>query len=247
MKRLNSFKLVFLILLQRTDIQRKITNRIFLKINHLFHGALSTLFILMQSLNYKKVLNKYKGAIVEESNLINDLIFSSNSGSIHTVLDIGCGLGGYHLKWLKNSKGRKIELFLMDASHFNLTALNYGHGEPKRYYNSLKLAKNLLIGETGVDSKLIHLVEVEHDFPRRLPQNIDLVVSFISWGFHYSLEQYWGEIISRLTVDKSIMVIDVRKNSPSSNFLSLQNNITTNVLSSSEKLDRIMIRKRAAT
>ena len=229
--------------MQRTDLQNKIENKFFKKLNLVSKGASTIPYLLFQSLNYNKVLDRYMDEIEGERKLLQALM-AKNLRENFVVLDIGCGIGGYHIDWLKELDGKQIQLFLMDSSNFDLASLKYGHGKSKRFYNSLELAKKMIISGSGVKSDLVHLVDVKRDFPGKLPQNIDLVVSFIAWGFHYHLEDYWNEIMSRLFSEKSMMLIDVRKDSPSSNFLSEQSNLNIKVISTNQKYDRFMITKK---
>lgn len=226
--------------MQRTDLQNKIKNKFFKKLNLVSSNASTIPYLLFQSLNYNKVLVRYMDGIEGERKLLQALV-AKNLHENFVVLDIGCGIGGYHIDWLKELDGKKIQLFLMDSSNFDLTSLKYGHGKSKRFYNSLELAKKMIISGSGVKSDFVHLVDVKHDFPGKLPQNIDLVVSFISWGFHYHLEDYWNEITSRLLSEKSMMLIDVRKDSPSSNFLSKQSSFSISLVSTNPAYDRILI------
>jgi SAM-dependent methyltransferase len=133
----------FLILLQRTDIQKYFLSGKFRSIYAKF-SILSTLVILANSFRYKKIFELYYESIKKESELICNLVtdnFKTKTKII--ILDIGCGIAGYHSKLL-NLKSKSIQLYLMDNSEFNLKALRYGFGDSNRYYNSLYLAKNFL-------------------------------------------------------------------------------------------------------
>jgi hypothetical protein len=158
-----------------------------------------------------------------------------------TILDIGVGIGGYHKKWIREHS-HSSTLYIMDNSEFNIRALSYGHGDSDRYYNSLFLTKNFL---NNVDSSKVKVesIEIKKDYPGKIPNHLDLIVSFISWGFHYSLENYWSTIIQRMSLNSSIILVDVRKNSQSYSFLKEQTNFSLEIISSDFKSDRILIRK----
>ena len=130
----------------------------------------------------------------------------------------------------------------MDNSEFNIRALSYGHGNSDRYYNSLFLTKNFL---NDVDNSKVKVeaIEIKKDYPGKIPNHLDLIISFISWGFHYSLEDYWSTIIQRMSLNSSIILVDVRKNSQSYSFLKEQTNFSLEIISSDSKSDRILIRK----
>ena len=236
------FRVAYLVLIQRTNIQKQITNSTFLFIDRIFRGAIKNVSILIQSINHKKVLEKYYETVIVEDNLLNEIV-AKLSGKNISIIDIGCGIAGYHKNWLRNNKERDIQLFLMDSSTFNLAALRYGHGEFNRYYNSLKLAKKLLLKSSGAKRESIQLIEVKSSFLEKLPKNLDLIISFISWGFHYPLDTYWDLMLERMTIGSSVMIIDVRKNSISSDFLFTQKNVTIEIITETSKFDRVLIRK----
>jgi SAM-dependent methyltransferase len=158
-----------------------------------------------------------------------------------TILDIGCGIGGYHKKWIREYSNRAT-LYLMDNSEFNIRALSYGHGNSDRYYNSLFLTKNFL---NDVDNSKVKVesIEIKTEYPGKIPNDLDLIVSFISWGFHYSLEEYWSTITQKMSLFSSVILIDVRKQSQSYKFLNEQNNFSLEVISSNSKSDRILVRR----
>jgi hypothetical protein len=73
-----------------------------------------------------------------------------------------------------------------------------------------------------------------------LPTRIDLVVSFISWGFHYSLEEYWKAILDRINYE-SVIVLDIRRGASSFSFLYSQNNLKIDLIESYDKYNRVKI------
>jgi hypothetical protein len=239
-KHVYSFLTALLILLQRTDIQK--SNSIILKnINRLTKNKLNIVNVLFHSLSYNKVFYAYEIETVNESNLLCKLILEEFPEKNLTILDIGVGIGGYHKKWIREHS-HSSTLYIMDNSEFNIRALSYGHGDSDRYYNSLFLTKNFL---NNVDSSKVKVesIEIKKDYPGKIPNHLDLIVSFISWGFHYSLENYWSTIIQRMSLNSSIILVDVRKNSQSYSFLKEQTNFSLEIISSDFKSDRILIRK----
>ena len=229
----------FLILLQRTDIQNNFLSGKF-RSTYAKFNILSTLVILANSFRHKKIFQLYYESIKKESELICNLVtdnFKKRTKII--ILDIGCGIAGYHSNFL-NLKSKSTYLYLMDNSEFNLKALRYGFGASNRYYNSLHLAKNFLSKNNCSSGNSIFLIETKKDFPHMLPIKIDLVVSFISWGFHYPLEEYWEAILNRINYE-SIIVLDVRRGTKSFNFLYSQNNCKIDLIESYDKYDRVKI------
>jgi hypothetical protein len=239
-----------LIVLQRTDLlisnqirtsgKDSITAKKLAKL--LDSRMLRPLMTLQSGLRYRENDLGYQKALEVESRLLFEVIKELGQKKELKILDIGCGIAGYHRLWLNQLKVKSHTLFLMDNSEFNLKSLAYGHGDSDRYYNSLKLAKNYLSQKNHLAHR-IETIEVKEEYPSKLPNKIDIVVSFLSWGFHYNLQEYWEEIINRCEPDKSILVIDVREKSPSMDFLLRQVNIKIQKLDSREKYVRVLIRK----
>ena len=237
---LHYFLIAFLVLLQRTEIQKP-NSLIYKKFNRVTKNKFSVINILFQSIWYNKIFYAYEIATVDESDLLCKLLLEEFSHKDLIILDIGVGIGGYHKKWIREHKNNST-LYLMDNSEFNIRALSYGHGSSDRYYNSLFLTKKFLNIADNPKVK-IESIEIKEDYPGSIPIHLDLIVSFISWGFHYSLEEYWDTITQRMSLNTSILLIDVRKNSHSSNFLKKQNNFTVEVLSNNSKSNRVLVRK----
>jgi hypothetical protein len=235
-----NFLTAFLILLQRTKIQKS-NSGILNKFNRVTKNKFIIINILFQSHWYNKIFYAYEIAIVNESDLLCKLILEEFPQQNLTILDIGVGVGGYHKKWIREH-GRDTNLYLMDNSEFNIRALSYGHGRSDRYYNSLFLTKRFLNNVNNPQVQ-VHSLEIKKEYPGKIPNHVDLIISFISWGFHYSLEDYWSTISQSMSLFSSIILIDVRKDSQSSNFLNEQANFSSEVISSTSKSNRVLVRK----
>jgi hypothetical protein len=239
-KHVYNFLTAVLILLQRTDIQK--SNSILLKnFNKLTKNKFDIINVLFKSLSYKKIFYAYEIETVSESDLLCKLILEKFSQKNLIILDIGVGIGGYHKKWIREYNDNAT-LYLMDSSEFNIRALSYGHGESDRYYNNLLLTKNFL-NDVYSSKVKVESIEIKKDYPGKIPNHLDLIISFISWGFHYSLEDYWITITQRMSLISSIILIDVRKHSQSYKFLKEQNNFSLEIISSTSKSDRVLVRK----
>ena len=132
----------FLILIQRTDIQ-KTNSKIINRFNTMTKNRFNLIILFIRSFNYKKIFVSYESDIIPESNLLDSLILKEFSNKDLNILDIGCGISGYHRKYAKVTE-RRVNLYLMDNSELSFKALSYGHGNPNRYYNSLFLTKKFL-------------------------------------------------------------------------------------------------------
>jgi hypothetical protein len=233
----------FLILIQRTDIQ-KTNSKIINRFSAITKNRFNLILLFIRAFNYKKIFVSYESDIIPESNLLDSLILKEFSNKDLNILDIGCGISGYHRKYAKVTE-RRVNLYLMDNSELNLKALSYGHGNPNRYYNSLFLAKKFLQNINN-NKVVINTIEIKKEFPDKLPNHLDLIVSFISWGFHYSIKEYWSVIMQKMRLNSSMIVVDVRKNSQSYDFLNEQSNISIEIINSAHNYDRILIRKISA-
>ena len=219
--KIDSYMLAILILLQRTDIQRKFKSSILSKIDKIFGGVLSLSRVLTQGLQAKRVISSYVLAnqinVFDINTQISKLGFSKKDSFV--IADIGSGIGGYHKEWLRNFPNSAV--LLIDQTKFSFTSLFYGHGKSERYYNNLALAKKFLLYGGHVTPKQIHLIDTR-SYKEKF-EDSEIVISFISLGFHYPLETYWDRIWSSPKVQ--ILLLDVRIDSQSEKFLLEELNI----------------------
>jgi hypothetical protein len=190
-------------------------------------------------MNTKKVKKRYLESVLTEAQALTYLAESFVNDDSFKVLDIGCGIAGYHRDWLRSRSNSNDHLYLLDSNNFHLSALAYGHGDSKRYYNSLNLAKYFIMQDNdfATNIKLLDIAK-SYDFPLQ----IDLVVSFISWGFHYPLSLYWERVLASTKLGGCIMV-DIRKDSESERFLLLRTGIKSKIVYENAKFNRVLITK----
>ncbi|MDP3962767.1 MAG: glycosyltransferase [bacterium] len=125
------------------------------------------------------------------------------------ILDIGCGVGGIDIMFNKHyaQMGVSPHLHLLDKSEVN-SKVYYGIEKEAAYYNSLETAKRLL-NANGVKEENIYTQEVSG--PSFFPgKKFDLIISLISWGFHYPISTYLEEAYGALS-NGGTMIVDVRK------------------------------------
>lgn len=135
-------------------------------------------------------------------------ILPENSSS---VLDIGCGVAGIDVMLASHYEklGKNVDFYLLDKTELN-KKIFYGLEKIAAYYNSLEVSRDLLKAN-GVSNERIHTQEATGSpiFPGK---KFDLVVSLISWGFHYPVETYLDEVYALLKPGGKL-IIDVRKGS----------------------------------
>lgn len=169
-----------------------------------------------QALEFGKVFERYQEAVSNESTVLATELKSTVNPR---VLDIGCGIAGYHTEWLR-SREDEFHLFLMDSSKFDFKSLLYGYGDKNRYYNSLRLALSYISHHTlNFNSRKFSCLDTQN--MGEIPQDLNLVCSFLSWGFHYPLGVYWEEV-TRKIVKGGKLIIDVRSNSKDEEFVKSQ-------------------------
>lgn len=126
-----------------------------------------------------------------------------------TVLDIGCGVAGIDALLYAHFEAHGPELFLLDKSAVE-DRVFYQFEEKGAFYNSLGTARRLL-ESSGVPSHRISTFEATED--NRIPledASVDLMLSLISWGFHYPVETYLDEAC-RVLRPGGRLILDVRR------------------------------------
>jgi len=158
-----------------------------------------------QIFNSRKIRNLYQSDMEAE--------FKSIAGYIpfvaHNILDIGCGIGGIDALLAAHYKFN-IDVFLIDKSEID-GDLHYGYYSKGSYYNSLTCSKKFLT-DNGVPSGRIFLQEANESNSILFDAKFDLIISLISWGFHYPVQTYIDAVIDKLATD-GLLIIDVRKDS----------------------------------
>jgi SAM-dependent methyltransferase len=169
-----------------------------------------------------------------------ELIKNFLPANLKNILDIGCGVGGIDIMFHKHyiAKNIKPHFHLLDKSEVN-SRVYYGLEKEAAYYNSLSVARDLLIAN-GVEPSHVYTQEVGRDpiFPGK---KFDLVVSLISWGFHYPITTYLDYVYNALSSGGSL-IIDVRKGTDGEEKLQQKfGNLT--VMSEAAKHRRILVKK----
>jgi len=124
------------------------------------------------------------------------------------ILDIGSGIAGIDI-FLSRHYNHQIDIHLLDKTAVDKT-IHYYFEERGSFYNSLDLAKQFLMDNQVPEDK-IHLHEVNND-NSCFALKYDLIISLISWGFHYPLSTYLTQVKSSLA-EGGVLIIDIRKDS----------------------------------
>jgi SAM-dependent methyltransferase len=128
------------------------------------------------------------------------------------VLDIGCGLGGIDLAIYRHYG--TADLWLLDRE--GNSPIYYGFRSVAAHYNSLAVSRAFL-EQNGVAEEHVTTIDVDvAGFPAGV--SFDLVISLLSWGFHYPLNTYIDEVVRALSPD-GVVVVDVRATTDGENLL----------------------------
>jgi len=136
-------------------------------------------------------------------------------GSLGTFVDIGSGIAALDLFLLLDNPQSRV--CLVDRTEVS-NSIWYGLEEDGAFYNSLDLAIELLVAN-GVEADRIQTYEAPED--RILPlatNSVDLVISTLSWGFHYPVSIYLDEV-TRVMKPSGTLILEIRKGSDESNQL----------------------------
>jgi SAM-dependent methyltransferase len=159
------------------------------------------------------------------------------------ILDIGCGVAGIDIMLNKHyvAKKQSPHMYLLDKSELN-DKVYYGIEKVAAYYNSLDVAKKLLTSN-DVDVSRVHIQEV-NDSPIFPGTQFDLIISLISWGFHYPVNTYLDQAYNILRPGGRL-IIDVRKGTDGEELLK-QKFGSVEVLSEAKKHRCVLVKKPVA-
>ncbi|CAN5574866.1 hypothetical protein BH23CHL2_BH23CHL2_31160 [soil metagenome] len=125
------------------------------------------------------------------------------------ILDIGCGVGGIDVLLDRHYRPRQPLIYLLDRTETSRRIYYLMRRRPA-FYNSLVVARDLL-RSNGIPEERIHLVAATDRFDIPVKgRKFDLIISLLSWGFHYPVESYLDQAADRLT-DTGRIILDIRR------------------------------------
>lgn len=187
---------------QRTPYQVPIIEKIFRKLGI---RTLYNKYILphTESLRISTIRKKYYLDLKNEYLNMQSVLPSD----VKNILDIGCGIAGIDLFLFHHYVNEKPDLFLIDKN--GIQDVYYGFKKDAAFYNSLELTSSFL-EMNRVPREKIHTIDVIHEpFPKKT--TFGLVLSLLSWGFHYPVSTYMENVCNVLSPD-GLLIIDIRKN-----------------------------------
>lgn len=102
----------------------------------------------------------------------------------------------------------KADIFLLDKTQVD-GKVYYKFERRGSFYSSLQVARTLLIAN-HVPTDRIHTEEATENGQIQAEPDLDLVISLISWGFHYPVETYLERVYALLRPGGRL-ILDVRK------------------------------------
>lgn len=188
------------IALQRTEYQ--VWFNIFFRILKLGSFYDRHLMPKIEKLRTNTIRKKFFEDIRVDFQSIKDVLPSK----ARNILDIGCGIAGIDFFLYQNYQNHEPNLFLLDKE--GISDVYYGFEEEASFYNSLDLSREFL-NLNGVPKDKIHTINIsEDDFPSE--NNLELIISIISWGFHYPVSTYLEEVYHSLS-NNGVLIMDIRK------------------------------------
>lgn len=123
------------------------------------------------------------------------------------VLDVGCGVAGIDVLLFQHyRRDAGIMFSLLDRTQTD-ARLRYGFADQGEFYNSLEVARELLIAN-GVSAGRIQLIPAQEGYIVPVHQ-VDLALSLRAWGFHFPVETYLPAVM-RAMRPGAWLIIDVR-------------------------------------
>lgn len=198
------------ILMQRTTYQRFVYTKGLYRLSQLLPERYFHRLVVSVEAKARKEIIK---------NLYNQDMLSEYSSIKHwlpreatAILDIGCGVAGIDVLLNRHfqSQNVPIHFYLLDKTATS-ELIFYGFQQDGAFYNSLNVARDVL-AYNGVDSEKIFLMEATPNYEIDISEPVDLILSLISWGFHYPVTTYLPQAYAVLKPGGRL-ILDIRKNS----------------------------------
>ncbi len=153
---------------------------------------------------FKRIIEKYVGVMYREFQQIAPYL----PENANKIIGIGPGVGGLeaYMSRYYSTKGLSPEITLIDKSRID--DIYYGFHEEAAAYNSLDIARSVLIDNGHLGNKII-CIEAD-DLHRFDVYGVDLITSLLAWGFHFPVGAYLDFAFDALRTDGRL-IMDVRK------------------------------------
>ena len=138
-------------------------------------------------------------------------LFRLTGGNVRTILDIGCGLGLASLG-LYQKLAVKPFMFLVDSvsnKHYDdyTDYMDAFRQDGTDFVTDLRVTHSMFMRH-GVSPDHVRLIQPDQQHVGTL-RNIDLVISYGSWFYHYGPEVYWNAVEKVMHPD-SMLRVEIR-------------------------------------
>lgn len=184
-------------LLQRNEYQSNCSLWLRKKLGRVLH---TKFLINIANHNIKKINKKFFKDMNKEYQDLKKYIPSD----IKSVIDIGSGIGAINI--FLNRYHPTIREFILVDKNFISKKVRYGFvSGTTEGYNKLAITKKFLMSN-GIDSEKIFLFDFTND---KLPtKKYDLVISLISMGYHYPIENYLN-YLKKNSTKNTVFIFDI--------------------------------------
>ncbi len=179
-----------------------------------------------------KIAQRAAGVIHTEYLAIEDLLKELNP---KRIADIGCGYGFFDLFAAKYLSAEVVLIDLEQNEH-----RHFGFQEEGAAYSSLKVARELLLAN-NVPVERIECLNPRDTLPEAIDP-VDLVVSFISCGFHYPVDSYLP-MLDKALRPGGAAIFDLRATTASEQVEKLAQFGTVTDIQARPKVRRVLLRK----
>lgn len=154
----------------------------------------------------KQIIKGYVAGMVQEYDDLSVHLPEKASA----ILDIGCGLGAVNVPIHNHyHNDPNLRFYLLDKTAV-APSISYGYRESRNeFYNSLDLARTIL-SRNGIPDRNIFTLDADENHTIDVPEQVDLVFSLISWGFHYPMSTYL-ERVHQILKPGGRLIVDVRR------------------------------------
>jgi SAM-dependent methyltransferase len=123
---------------------------------------------------------------------------------VNNILDIGCGIGGIDVLLSQHYKSQETHFYCLDRTQID--SIFYGFNKTAAFYNSLENTKQFLqLNEV----RNINILEANSRYTIPTDEKFDLIISLISWGYHFPVDTYLKDVYSHLN-DRGHLIVDIR-------------------------------------
>lgn len=220
----------YFISLQRTQYQTWLIRkaRRYLP-SHFVEGALLR---FVEKMRKQTIASLYFKDMQDEFETIEPYI---DRGAKH-VLDIGCGMAGIDV-FISRHVSAETTIHLMDRTQID--PIYYGFKISGAFYNNFDITREFLTSN-GMNRDRLHFITAAKGKIAESGYSFDLILSLLSWGFHYPLDYYLDEALDALT-PTGLIIIDLRSGSGDLEFLQNRPGCRPQIIADRGKYMRVAI------